>query len=254
MLIKIKKLIKKILRKFNLKLVKLNTHKNNVHPYAKPSLTSIKCILRSTGVLHIGAHRGTEAAIYDWLHKKVLWIEANPKIAEELSDNISRHFDQKYICVLVGNQNKENVDFYISNNDAACSSIYDFSKKVKDKILWKERNFLMTEKIQLKMQTLDDIFNSNKINPSDYSHWIMDIQGAELLALEGAKDSIKFCNSLEIEVSKEEFYNGGAKWNDIKNLLTKENFILINEPITSHSEVIFIKKNYYDDILNSSKL
>ena len=33
----------------------------------------------------------------------------------------------------------------------------------------------------------------------------MDIQGAELLALEGAKDSIKFCNSLEIEVSKEEF-------------------------------------------------
>ena len=87
-----------------------------------------------------------------------------PKIAEELSDNISRHFDQKYVCVLVGNQNKENVDFYISNNDAACSSIYDFSKKVKDKILWKERNFLMTEKIQLKMQTLDDIFNSNKIN------------------------------------------------------------------------------------------
>ena len=80
MLIKIKKLIKKILRKFNLKLVKLNTHKNNVHPYAKPSLTSIKCILRSTGVLHIGAHRGTEAAIYDWLHKKVLWIEANLRL------------------------------------------------------------------------------------------------------------------------------------------------------------------------------
>ena len=82
----------------------------------------------------------------------------------------------------------------------------------------------------------------------------MDIQGAELLALEGAKDSIKFCNSLEIEVSKEEFYNGGAKWNDVKNLLTKENFTLINEPKTSHSEVLFIKKNHYDDILNSSKL
>ena len=89
---------------------------------------------------YIGAHRGTEAAIYDWLHKSIM-DRANPKIAEELSDNISRHFDQKYICVLVGNQNKENVDFYISNNDAACSSIYDFSKKVKDKILWKEEIF-----------------------------------------------------------------------------------------------------------------
>ena len=45
----------------------------------------------------------------------------------------------------------------------------------------------MKEKIQLKMQTLDYIFSSNKINPGDYSHWIMDIQGAELLALKGAR-------------------------------------------------------------------
>ena len=121
-------------------------------------------------------------------------------------------------------------------------------------MLWKDRNFLMSEKIQLKMQTLDYIFSSNKIEPSNYSHWIIDIQGAELLALEGAKDSIKFCNSLEIEVSEEEYYNGGAKWEDIKNLLIKENFTLVNEPETSHSEVLFIKKDHYDDILNSSSL
>lgn len=254
MLKKIKQLTKKILKKFNLKLIKLNISKNNVHPYSKPSLINIKCILSSTGVLHLGAHRGTEAAVYDWLHKKVLWIEANPKIAEELSENISRHFNQKYICVLVGNQNQENVDFYISNNDAACSSIYDFSQKVKDKILWNERNFLMSKKIKLKMQTLDYIFSSNNIDPNNYSHWIIDIQGAELLALEGAKKSLKFCKSIEIEVSKEEYYNGGAKWDDIKSLLTKENFTLIKEPDTNHTEVLFIKKDHYDDITNFSNL
>ena len=50
---------------------------------------------------YIGAHRGTEASAYDWLHKKVLWIEANPIISEDLSENISKYFDQKYICALV---------------------------------------------------------------------------------------------------------------------------------------------------------
>ena len=132
-----------------------------------------------------------------------------PKIAEELSDNISRHFDQKYICALVGDENKKNVDFYISNNDAACSSIFDFSKNVKNKMLWNDRNFTMTDKIKLNMHTLDNIFEINNLNPSDYSHWIFDIQGLNYWLLR-VQRPIKFCNSLEIEVSKEEFYNGGA--------------------------------------------
>ena len=74
---------------------------------------------------------GEEASAYDWLHKKVLWIEANPIISEDLSENISKYFDQKYICALVGDENKKNVDFYISNNDAACSSIFDFIRTLK---------------------------------------------------------------------------------------------------------------------------
>ena len=45
----------------------------------------------------------------------------------------------KYLCVLVGNENKENIDFFISNNDAACSSIYDFSYKVKDKFMERQK-------------------------------------------------------------------------------------------------------------------
>ena len=65
------------------------------------------------------------------------------------------------------------------------------------------------------------------------------------------QDSIKFCNSLEIEVSKEEYYNGGAKWNDIKNLLTKK--IYFDKRINNKSFRSYIyQKNYYDDILNSS--
>ena len=94
----IKSYIKRILKKYNLKLIKLHTKKNKVHPYSKPSIISLKCILDSSGILHIGAHRGTEAPAYDWLHKKVLWIEANPTISEDLSENINKYFNQRYIC------------------------------------------------------------------------------------------------------------------------------------------------------------
>ena len=94
----IKSYIKRILKKYNLKLIKLHTKKNKVHPYSKPSIISLKCILDSSGILHIGAHRGTEAPAYDWLHKKVLWIEANPTISEDLSENINKYFNQRFIC------------------------------------------------------------------------------------------------------------------------------------------------------------
>ena len=53
-------------------------------------------------MLHIGAHRGTEAAVYDWLHKKVSWIEANPKLTDEVEENIPRHVDQRQISASAG--------------------------------------------------------------------------------------------------------------------------------------------------------
>ena len=45
-----------------------------------PELPLLKCLRNSKGILHFGAHRGSEAAIYEWFGKKVYWFEANPKI------------------------------------------------------------------------------------------------------------------------------------------------------------------------------
>ena len=38
--------------------------------------------------MHIGAHRGSERFVYDWLGKEVIWIEANPIIFSELKKNL----------------------------------------------------------------------------------------------------------------------------------------------------------------------
>ena len=82
------------------------------------------------------------------------------------------------------------------------------------------------------------------INLGNYDHWIVDLQGAELHALRGAKKSLKFCNSLSIEISKKKFYEkGSTSWEELKKFLYKNNFNLTSEPQEDHCDVLFLKNN-----------
>ncbi len=225
------------------KLIKINIKKPYEHPYPKPDEIDFKYISESNGVLHLGAHRGTEAAVYDWFNKKVLWIEAIPYIFEELEDNIKKHFNQKAIYAVLGDQDNKKVNFYISNSDGSCSSVFDFSDGVKNKNLWVDRNLKMTSVLKLNMKKIDTIFKENNIDANHYNHWVIDLQGSELLALKGAENSIKFCKSISIEISKKEYYLGGANWIDVKKFLESKKFKLFKEPEDNHTEVLFLKEN-----------
>ena len=179
--------------------------------------------------------------IYNWFNKKVLWVEGYPQIYENLKQNINNYYQQESILALLGDKN-EIVKFYVSNKDSSCSSIFDFSNEVKNKKLWSNLDLKMLKTTSLEMKKLDDVLLQNKINPKEYNHWIVDLQGAELQALMGAKESIKDCKSIYIEISKKQYYEGNStKWEDLKNFLISLNFILINEPTEDHCEVLFEK-------------
>lgn len=239
----IKKIFKYILRFFGWKLIKIKIKCPTTHPHPDPDIKNINCILGASGILHIGGHRGTEAGVYDWFKKKVLWIEAIPEIFVELNDHVSRFYNQRAVCALLGDKNKDNHNFFIANNDSASSSLFDFSEGVKKKKLWSNQNIKMIKKIFLKMVTLDDLLFKLNINSSDYNHWILDAQGAELLILKGAKNSLMNCRSMQIEVSKAKFYEGGVLWKDLLLFLKKHYFFPTSTPKTEHTEILFIKKN-----------
>ena len=76
------------------------------------------------------------------------------------------------------------------------------------------------------MSKLDTIIKNNGINIQEYDHWIIDLQGAELLALKGAEDSIQYCNSMIVEVSKVDIYEGGVLWSELCQWLEKKFFYL----------------------------
>ena len=101
---------------------------------------------------------------------------------------------------------------------------------------------IMQKVLELEMKTLDKVFEENNVDSSIYDHWVLDLQGAEILVLKGAKQSLSSCNSIYIEISKEQYYEkGSATWLEIKNFMVQNNFKLIEEPTLSHTEVLFIK-------------
>ena len=228
--------------KVDLKLIKENIYRNQ----ETPSYDSIYYLYKSKGVLHIGAHRGSERFVYDWLGKEVTWIESNPKIFKELEKNLIEFKYQKSYEALLHSKNGEIVDFFLSSNDNASSSIYDFSKDFKDNKLFfqnKKRNIAMTGKIKLRTCTLDDLLLKNDIDIKKFNHWIIDVQGAELEVFKGAINSLKFCHSITVEVSTEDFYEKGSKYNDVKEFLNKLNFKVTKDPKRNHEDVIFIRND-----------
>jgi len=240
MLYILKRTVKKIFRSLGFKLIRIGPpYKSN--PYGKVDLETLDCINKSSGILHLGAHKGSEAEVYNWFGKKVIWFEAVPHIFDQLEDNLYFYGDQIAFHALLGDQDDVQKDFFISSNDSASSSLFNFSNKV-NKDGWEGRKIHMKKKIKLKMSKLDTILSKNNINAKNYNHWIVDLQGAELLAFKGAENSLKFCNSISVEVSKVNYYQGGVLWDELSNWLNEKNFYQINSPEKNHTEVLFKKK------------
>ena len=238
-----KKFIKKSLQFFGYSLIKINRKLPNSFVNEPPSFQEIQCIIKSSGILHLGAHRGKEAEIYQWFNKKVLWIEANPNIFSDLNNHIKYYFKQVAINALLGDENKKK-NFFVSNRDASCSSIFDLSDEVKNKKLWKNENIIMKKKIKLAMKKLDTLIAEKEIDIKDYNHWILDLQGSEIQVLKGSIDSLKYCKSMMIEISKKNFYeNGSSQWEDLNKFLNMQGFKANIEPSSDHCDVLFEKTN-----------
>jgi FkbM family methyltransferase len=236
----LKKIIKTLLRSIGFKLIRIGPP-YRPNPYGKINLETLKCMNESKGILHLGAHKGTEAEVYNWFGKKVIWIEASPKIFSFLKDNLYFYSDQRAFCALLGDQDNVKKDFYISSNDSASSSIFDFSDLVKKEGFF-GRKIFMKKKISLTMKKLDTILNEENISAEEYDHWEVDVQGAELLVFKGAVNALKSCKSISVEVSKIKYYDGGVLWDELLEWLQKKSFYPTAVPSENHTEILFIKK------------
>lgn len=218
-----KKLVKQILRRFNV-----------IPQDSLEQRINAMFVKRSAGVLHIGAHYGQEAQFYADNSAAVVWIEANPVIYEKLKLEISRFPEQIAIQALLGNENLDEITFHIASNDAMSSSIYEFGSELGF------ADLSMSSVLSLPMVRLDSILSESFL--TKYSHWVLDVQGAELSVLEGAGKLLDSCNSINLEVSTREVYKGGTTYDELTDFLKERNLVPLWEPAAhSHENVMFIR-------------
>jgi FkbM family methyltransferase len=205
------------------------------HQEAFKESMSLVLAQQSGGVLHLGAHTGQEARTYNHSRLKVIWIEAIPSIFDILQSNIASFQNQRAICAIVGDKNGAKVDFHISSNDAVSSSVFALDSAAGDE------SFQMSGIFSGAMSRIDSLISEEEM--SSLGHWVVDLQGAELLALKGAGELIRYCNSLYIEVSTRTIYEGGVQWGELQSFLVSKGFFQLWDPReNSHENVIFIRK------------
>jgi FkbM family methyltransferase len=188
------------------------------------------------GVLHIGAHEGQEAEFYNRLSKSVIWFEAVPHHFERLKENIKPFRNQTALNVLLDSQCHGSRDFFITSNNGESSSIYPLAGND----YW--QGLENTEVCKFPSKRLDCI--SIDLEIRDFDYWIVDVQGAELEVLEGAGDLLSFCRYLQVEISQEKFYKGGAEFQELRAFLESKSFIPMWLPSHPHEEIIFTNSSF----------
>ena len=176
----------------------LKTH--NVHP---------------TGVFHVGANTGQEAgSYYSNGVQKSIWIEAIPNVFEQLKHNISGCANALAFNECVSDTDGQIVEFKITDNNGESSSILE---------LGRHKEFYpqvqVVETIKCVTKKLDTLIDENKIDVSEYDFLVIDLQGAELLALKGLKNNLHKINHAYLEVNNDEVYVGCARVEQLDEFL-----------------------------------
>jgi len=88
--------------------------------------------INANGVLHVGAHYGEEAAVYDklWPGVKVFWVEADPNSVRVLRKKLRGYRNHVVVAEVVTDMIKD-VEFNIANNGES-SSMLEFGTHKKE--------------------------------------------------------------------------------------------------------------------------
>jgi FkbM family methyltransferase len=188
------------------------------------------------GILHVGAHQCEE--LPDYLQNGVdndliLWIEANERIKPNYKD-------ANVIYSVISNKDDEIVTFHVTNNGQS-SSILELDEHKREHPWCKE-----IDQMTLKTKTLNTLFKEHNIPYDRFNMINIDIQGAELLALEGASEIIPFLDVIYLEVNTKHLYKDCALVNEIDAFLKDTyGFDRVKTVMTKHGwgDALYLK-NY----------
>lgn len=177
--------------------------------------------VKPVGVLHLGANTGQEAETY---HKfgipKVVWVEALPDICLKLKEHLAPYPQQLALCACLSEVDGKPVAFNISNNEAQSSSFLEFGTHTTE-----HPTVRYIGQMKMKTTRVDTLLRQNGINLANGWFLNIDLQGAELLALKGMGNLIRFFKWAYIEVNTKQLYKGCPFVTEIDAYLAPYGFV-----------------------------
>lgn len=161
-------------------------------------------------ILHLGANNGQEAKIYAASGIEGWHVEAIPKVFDILQQTCATVSGQTAIHACLDAEAGRQIEFNVASNGES-SSILGLGRHAAA-----YPHIAYVDKISLTTNTVDALIDAGTI-PSDIDFAVLDVQGAEDRALQGAAGFLE-SNSLWgllIEVAVEPIYDGGAEFFDL---------------------------------------
>ncbi len=205
-------------------------------------------------IFEIGACEGEESIKYSWLfpHSKIYCFEPLPDNIKLIHDNFLRYgvSNAIYYNKALSSTNGT-AEFYVSSGrpKGVIESDWDYGNKSSSlltpaKHLETAKFIHFEKKIEVETITLKSFCSANGINSIDFIH--MDVQGAELMVLEGAGDLISSINAIWLEVSKVDLYKNQPLAKDVKKFMKDNKFILVTSEINGiQGDQLYISSEFH---------
>jgi len=143
--------------------------------------------------------------------KKQIWIEGNPYIFSQLMETLKGNADAMAFNYVIGDEDRPAI-LHESNNASQSSSILELGTHKQQ-----HPDVHYVRDIPVMMRRIDSLIPEMVIQEYDFLN--IDIQGAELLALKGMGDYLKYFKWAYLEVNRNHVYEGCALVEEVDNFL-----------------------------------
>ena len=170
--------------------------------------------MKTSGVLHIGGHRGQEASKYNALEiKDAVFFEPSRENYEICKTNVEKF---GYSCHNLALGSEEGVmEMYTETANSGMSS-----SLLKPKLhLVQHSNIIFNGRESVQVKKLDNVFDHIGIDMKDFNTINMDVQGYELEVLKGAEKTLDNIQYVYTEINRAELYEGCAMIEELDHFL-----------------------------------
>jgi FkbM family methyltransferase len=156
----------------------------------------------------------------------IYWVEAIPKYVELSRENLVHLKKQFIVEAALWSESGVEKDFNISSNHGLSSSLF--------KMKWHralQPAIFLEEHLRVVTISIDDLTRNLRVFGKQISLLVLDLQGAELEALKGAREALRNTLSIHCEVSRIQLYEFQPTFKDIDKFLTSVGFSLVKHDL-----------------------